>query len=365
MWSPSLHGHRSVVTGAVLIPSTSPVALAAQGESASVPTAPQNQQQPAPEARVLVATSSSDRTVRIWSLQDAACLHVLRGHTDDVLCLDVAPGGRLLVSGGADQTCRLWDLLTREVIRVITGHSAWVTTVRFATLEFFLSGSLDHSVRVWSTSGVDDSVRRSSTSVLPSAQREKQPSPDRQSSHQALRATKSSLDLPGGSAGSLLVPPASSARPGSGLLSGEPSMSALPPVVLSEDVSKEVLSKHRDYILALAVFADLAVCVSRDRLIACYRWRDGQLVWMCPGRQHGRSWAGCVAFSPDGQFVAVGCFDGHILVLNARDGAVLRSLWVSASDPVTSLTFADRRERLACGLASGQVAIVPLEAVVV
>ncbi len=56
-----------------------------------------------------VATAQADGTVRVWDVDTAAQLRLLRGHDGEVRCLARAPDGTLL-SGGDDGTVRRWDV---------------------------------------------------------------------------------------------------------------------------------------------------------------------------------------------------------------------------------------------------------------
>eukprot|EP01116_Phalansterium_solitarium_P001956 TRINITY_DN11809_c0_g1_i1.p1 TRINITY_DN11809_c0_g1~~TRINITY_DN11809_c0_g1_i1.p1 ORF type:complete len:376 (+),score=101.02 TRINITY_DN11809_c0_g1_i1:57-1184(+) len=56
---------------------------------------------------------------------------VLRGHSDSVLCLSVAPDSSLLISGSEDKTARLWDRRQRKSTRAFVGFSNQVNSVCF------------------------------------------------------------------------------------------------------------------------------------------------------------------------------------------------------------------------------------------
>jgi WD40 repeat protein len=62
-----------------------------------------------PDGR-LVATSSDDRTVRIWDARTAQEVRRYTGHTEAVNCVVFSSDGRQLVSGSDDKTVRLWDV---------------------------------------------------------------------------------------------------------------------------------------------------------------------------------------------------------------------------------------------------------------
>ena len=49
--------------------------------------------------------------------------HKLTGHSDHVYSLAVLDGGRL-VSGSRDHTARVWDLGTLRCLKTLSGHSS-------------------------------------------------------------------------------------------------------------------------------------------------------------------------------------------------------------------------------------------------
>jgi WD40 repeat protein/serine/threonine protein kinase len=56
-----------------------------------------------------IATSSDDRTVKLWDTESGREVLTLRGHTASVLCAAFSPEGDRLVSGSVDRTARVWD----------------------------------------------------------------------------------------------------------------------------------------------------------------------------------------------------------------------------------------------------------------
>jgi G protein beta subunit-like protein len=79
-----------------------------------------------PDCRLL-ATTSSDKTVKLWNLDGFKLERVLEGHQrwvwDCVFSVDAA----YLVTASSDTTARLWDCSTGEAIRVYSGHHKAVT----------------------------------------------------------------------------------------------------------------------------------------------------------------------------------------------------------------------------------------------
>src|SRR5262249_49303920 len=54
-----------------------------------------------------------------------------KGHTDRITSIDFSPGGHLAASTSLDKTVRVWDVKTGEQIRLIEGHTAPVSQARF------------------------------------------------------------------------------------------------------------------------------------------------------------------------------------------------------------------------------------------
>ena len=74
-----------------------------------------------PDVRSL-ATTSSDKTVKLWNLDGLGLERTLKGHSrwvwDCVFSVDAA----YLVTASSDGSARLWDCSTGEAIRVYNGH---------------------------------------------------------------------------------------------------------------------------------------------------------------------------------------------------------------------------------------------------
>ena len=102
----------------------------------------------------LLATTSGDRTVRLWDTATGDKRgEPLTGHTDSVLGVAFSPDGKLLATTSADQTLRLWDTATGKPHgERLTGHTDTVNRVAFSPDGALLAtASSDRTLRLWDT----------------------------------------------------------------------------------------------------------------------------------------------------------------------------------------------------------------------
>ena len=79
----------------------------------------------------IIATCSTDQTVKLWNQQTHAVFKTLQGHEHEVSCVEfVPPMGDIMVSCSRDQTIKLWDTNSGYCIQTLReGHSDWVRKV--------------------------------------------------------------------------------------------------------------------------------------------------------------------------------------------------------------------------------------------
>lgn len=88
-----------------------------------------------------------------WTVQ------VLAGHEDRLRDVAVSPDGLRIASSSADRTLRIWDAETGEILFTFPGHAGWVEGITFSPdSRFVVSASRDDTVRLWNVVGHTGSV---------------------------------------------------------------------------------------------------------------------------------------------------------------------------------------------------------------
>ncbi|KFY01614.1 hypothetical protein O988_02647 [Pseudogymnoascus sp. VKM F-3808] len=108
-----------------------------------------------PKGHTLLASCSSDLTIKLWDPADAyKNIRTLSGHDHTVSAVRFMPSGNLLVSASRDTTLRMWDVTTGYCVKTIRGHLEWVRDVcPSPDGSSILSTGDDRTVRLWNVSG--------------------------------------------------------------------------------------------------------------------------------------------------------------------------------------------------------------------
>ena len=67
----------------------------------------------------LLATGSTDWTIKLWDLATGKSIKTLQEHTNQVISIKFSPDGQTLVSCSEDETIRLWDVNTGECLKIL------------------------------------------------------------------------------------------------------------------------------------------------------------------------------------------------------------------------------------------------------
>ena len=103
-----------------------------------------------------LASGSTDKTVRLWDINNRDKWITLQKHTNWINVLAFSPDGKMLASGSVDKTVQLWDTSTGELLATFTGHINGITALAFSPDSTVLvSGSADGMIRFWDTENGD------------------------------------------------------------------------------------------------------------------------------------------------------------------------------------------------------------------
>lgn len=78
-----------------------------------------------------VATSSWDKTVRVWDAMTGAELRTLRGAANQNWAAAWSPDGRFIAAGCGDKSLRVWNVESGDMQHELKGFNGWVRTVAF------------------------------------------------------------------------------------------------------------------------------------------------------------------------------------------------------------------------------------------
>src|SRR6266581_3253461 len=78
------------------------------------------------------------------------CIRTLTGHKDSVKSVAMSADGQMLASGSSDKTIKLWNLKTGDLLRTLTEHGNSVQSVAMsADGQTLASGSSDRTIKLW------------------------------------------------------------------------------------------------------------------------------------------------------------------------------------------------------------------------
>ncbi len=98
----------------------------------------------------MLASASGDGTVKVWDVGAGRALLTLSGHTDRVYAVAYSPDGRMLASASKDHTVKLWEVAAGREVRTLAGHAGPATAVMFSPDgQILASGGEDGSVKLW------------------------------------------------------------------------------------------------------------------------------------------------------------------------------------------------------------------------
>ena len=96
----------------------------------------------------ILASGSSDQTIKLWNITNGQLIRTLTGHAGDIeRALDLMSDGQTLVSGSEDHKIKLWNWKTGECLNTInTGLNIRALATIKSKLAFFLLFTSTHQI---------------------------------------------------------------------------------------------------------------------------------------------------------------------------------------------------------------------------
>src|SRR6267142_2614895 len=109
-----------------------------------------NKKQPTPEDFMKDMKVEAIGQVVLWDVASGNEVGALKGHGEGVTQVAFSRDGRLLASGSTDNTIKIWDVAARRELRTLSGHTANVDSIDFSPDSSLLaSTSQDGSTFLW------------------------------------------------------------------------------------------------------------------------------------------------------------------------------------------------------------------------
>lgn len=95
-------------------------------------------------------TSSDDKTVKVWTVHRQKFQYSLNAHMNWVRCARFSPDGRMIVSASDDKTIKIWDRTSKDCVHTFYDPGGYVNSVEFhPSGTCIAAGGTDSTVKVW------------------------------------------------------------------------------------------------------------------------------------------------------------------------------------------------------------------------
>jgi WD40 repeat protein len=107
----------------------------------------------APDKQALIS-AGMDNVVKVWSVPDWELVKTLEGHANSVNSISLSPDGKTLATGSTDNTVKLWSLADGEVLHTLQDRKKVVAAVQISPDgQWVVAGSYGGRAVVWTLGG--------------------------------------------------------------------------------------------------------------------------------------------------------------------------------------------------------------------
>jgi WD40 repeat protein/tRNA A-37 threonylcarbamoyl transferase component Bud32 len=229
-------------------------------------------------------TSCNANELFVWNVADGGLLARLPGHDSNVIAAAISPDGRRIASGTVGGHIHVWCADSYTCERTLIGHTAAVSSLAFRDDETLASGSLDGTVRFWSSTAAEP------LAVLSD-----------------IRGMSAAVFRPDGR--QLAVAP----RDQGGIQIWDPrTVQRIHTLIDTSDTAKQIAYSPDGSLVAAAFQSP-----RQDGDVCVWQADSGKLLWTFRGHAEG---AVAVAFSSDGTRLLTTSGNGMVMVWDVRTG---------------------------------------------
>jgi len=96
----------------------------------------------------MMASSSTDNTIKVWDLSNHSCIATLKGHTNLITKL-ISTNDNKLISCSRDNTIKVWDLKNLNCLATLNGHLTDIQNIITYDSNKLISSSNDGLIIIW------------------------------------------------------------------------------------------------------------------------------------------------------------------------------------------------------------------------
>jgi hypothetical protein len=310
--------------------------------------------QPQAQADIALPNSVNGSHWQVWK--------TITAHDTWVSAIALSPDGEFLITGSADHTVKVWQLSTGDCLQTLTGHYNRISSLALSPDGTLLaSGSYDHTIRLWQWQSGQavltlDNSTHSSDSVRALSFSPRHPLLVSGTSEGELYYWSMTGELEqrgvahAGAVRSLAIHPLEPTV----VSSGEDGLIRL----WSEEKAEKRGERAWDasFLTAIAIhpFGTPLVVGSSNRTLQIWDWQSGKTLHTLTGHTGPIT---AVAFSPLDSSVISASADGSLKRWALATGAPIDTL-ITSSSSLLSLAISTDGHLLACGDESGKIQIL-------